>query len=190
MLLRQHTSIQKYTTITSKRQLINSGRWKMNTLYIIFLYLITFILFFVSFLLSPSKTFAAFKKAFKLFTIILPQFFLVTLFAGILSSIIEMKNIVSLFSIQSGMTGMFFASLAGSFTVFPVISVFPIIKEILEKGAGITQVAIFIITLTNVGFVTLPLETKFLGKKASFVRNIIAYILAFFQAFFIGQMIK
>ena len=157
----------------------------MNTLYIIFLYLITSILFFVSLLFSPSKTFAAFKKTFKLFTTILPQFLFVTLSAGILSSMIEMKNIASIFGIKSGMTGMFLASLAGSFTVFPVISVFPTLKEILEKGAGIPQVAIFIITLTNVGFITLPLEIKFLGKKASFIRNISAYLLAFFQAYFI-----
>jgi len=40
-----------------------------------------------------------------------------------------------------------------------------------------------------VGFVTLPIEIKYLGRKVALSRNILAYLFAFVTAFIIGAIL-
>jgi len=84
---------------------------------------------------------------------------------------------------------MLITSLLGAVTLVPVLIAFPIAAELLNNGAGITQIAVFISTLTMVGFITLPMETKYLGGKVAILRNLLAYLLAFVTAFFIGAIL-
>ena len=40
-----------------------------------------------------------------------------------------------------------------------------------------------------VGVITVPLETKYFGKKFTLLRNILAFALAFLVAFVIGKVV-
>jgi len=40
-----------------------------------------------------------------------------------------------------------------------------------------------------VGFVTLPMEIKYLGKKAAVLRNALAFLFSFAAAFLIGVLL-
>jgi uncharacterized membrane protein YraQ (UPF0718 family) len=59
-------------------------------------------------------------------------------------------------------------------------------KMLLENGAGMAQMAVFISTLMMVGVVTFPLESRYFRFRATLWRNILAY----FYAFIIGYAVS
>ncbi len=124
-----------------------------------------------------------------MFITVLPQFIAILLLVGLLLVVITPETIQRIIGTESGFLGMVITSLLGAVTLVPVIIAFPIAAELLSNGAGITQIAVFISTLTMVGFVTLPIEIKYLGRKVALSRNILAYLFAFVTAFIIGVVL-
>lgn len=103
----------------------------------------------------------------------LPQFIYILLLMGLLLAIFDADTIRSYIGAESGLTGMVISALTGSISLIPALIAFPVASELLNNGAGIMQIAVFISTLTTVGFVTVPIEIKYLGKKIALLRNIL-----------------
>ena len=61
---------------------------------------------------------------------------------------------------------------------------------LLQNGAGYAQVSALISTLTMVGLLTFTLEADYIGKKAAFYRNLLAFLFSFIVAIFIGGVFK
>jgi uncharacterized membrane protein YraQ (UPF0718 family) len=140
----------------------------------------------VSFAKDRKKTILSLIRAWKMFIGVLPQFIAILLLIGLLLAIVTPEMIQRVIGAESGLLGMLITSLLGAVTLVPALIAFPVAAELLNNGAGITQIAVFISTLTMVGFVTLPMEIKYLGKKVAVLRNILAYLFAFATAFIIG----
>jgi uncharacterized membrane protein YraQ (UPF0718 family) len=143
----------------------------------------------VSFLKDKSKTLLSLKKAWKMFINILPQFITILMLVGLLLAIINPETIQHVIGSESGIVGILISSLLGVFTLVPVLIAFPIAAELLNNGAGIAQTAIFISALTMVGFITLPMEMKYLGKKTALLRNGFAYLFTLISAYIIGVIL-
>lgn len=124
-----------------------------------------------------------------MFISVLPQFVAILLLIGLLLAIVTPEMIQRVIGAESGFFGMLITSLLGAVTLVPALIAFPVAAELLNNGAGITQIAVFISTLTMVGFITLPMEIKYLGKKVAVLRNILAYLFAFATAFIIGAVL-
>ena len=161
----------------------------MNSIFTYFLYSLAFILLSISFFKDKKKTILSLRKAWKMFINVLPQFIAILLFVGLLLAIITPEIIQRIIGTESGFLGMLISSLLGTITFVPVIIVFPIAAELMNNGAGIMQIAVFISTLTMVGLVTLPMETKYFGKKVAILRNLFAYLLSFATAFIVGVIL-
>lgn len=149
-------------------------------------YSICIISLIVSVIKSPEKTKLALKKAWKAFENILPQFLSVILIIGIMLSILTPEQISSFLGSESGWIGILIATLIGSVTLIPGFVAFPLAAALLKNGAGYMQIAAFISTLMMVGIVTIPIEIKTFGKKATFLRNGLAFIFAFIVALVMG----
>lgn len=124
-----------------------------------------------------------------MFINVLPQFVAILLLVGLLLAVLSPATIQRIIGAESGFAGMLITSLLGAITLVPALIAFPIAAELLKNGAGITQIAVFISTLTMVGFVTLPMEIKYLGKKTALLRNVLAYLFAFVTAYIIGVIL-
>jgi len=161
----------------------------MDSIFTYFLYGLAAILLALSFFKDRKKTILSLKKSLKMFITVLPQFIAILLLVGLLLVVITPETIQRIIGTESGFLGMVITSLLGAVTLVPVIIAFPIAAELLSNGAGITQIAVFISTLTMVGFVTLPIEIKYLGRKVALSRNILAYLFAFVTAFIIGVVL-
>lgn len=74
--------------------------------------------------------------------------------------------------------------------MMPTFVAFSTGDMLLKNGAGIAQVAALISTLTLIGIVTIPLEVKYIGKKAAIYRNVVAFIFSIIVAFFVGLVVK
>jgi uncharacterized membrane protein YraQ (UPF0718 family) len=82
------------------------------------------------------------------------------------------------------------ASILGSITLIPGFIAFPLAAALLKSGAGYMQIAAFVSTLMMVGVVTLPMEIKFFGKKAAYLRNGLAFVFSLIVALVMGVVLK
>lgn len=153
------------------------------------LYIIAGILLMFSFMKDKKKTKMALKKAWKSFENILPQFLTILLIIGIMLALLSPEMISKLIGQKSGWIGMVLAAGIGSITLIPGFIAFPLASALLKNGAGFMQIAVFISTLMMVGIVTIPVEMKYFGKKATILRNVFALCFSFVVAIVIGVVL-
>ena len=154
----------------------------------IVLYILAFILLILSFFKDKSKTLKAIKLAFKSFESIMPQFLGLIIFIGLILAILNPETISKLIGSDSGFLGVLISSAIGSIALMPTFVAFSTGNSLLQNGAGFAQVGALISTLTLVGVMTLSLESKYIGKKAAFLRNFIAFLFSFIVAFILGKV--
>jgi len=162
----------------------------MDSFFTYSLYGVAAILLCISFVKDKKKTALSLKRAWKMFINVLPQFVAILLLVGLLLAAVTPETIQRVIGTESGFLGMLITSLFGSVALVPVLIAFPVAAELLKNGAGITQITVFISTLTMVGFITLPMEVKYLGRKVAVLRNALAYLFAFVTALIIGVILR
>ena len=154
------------------------------------IYILAIVLLGVSFLKDRKKTRMALLKSWKSFENILPQFLSILMIIGVMLAVLNPDAISSLIGQQSGWIGLIIASIIGSITLIPGFVAFPLASVLLENGAGFMQIAVFISTLMMVGIVTIPVEIKYFGKKATVLRNTLAFAFSYIVAIVIGVVLK
>ena len=159
-------------------------------MFTIILYVLACGLLFLSFIKDRKKTKMALMKAWKSFENILPQFLSILIIIGIMLAVLSPETISKLIGQQSGWLGMVIASIIGSITLIPGFVAFPLASALLKSGAGFMQIAIFVSTLMMVGIVTIPVEIKYFGKKATILRNVLAFVFSYVVAAAIGVVLK
>ena len=152
----------------------------------IILYSLAIVLFIISLLKDKLKTKKALIKAFKSFENIMPQFLSIIIIVGFILSVLDTNTISNLIGSESGMFGVVLSAIVGSIALMPTFVAFSTANSLLLNGAGYAQVAALVSTLTLVGIVTIPLESKYVGKKAAYLRNFLAFLFSFAVAYFMG----
>jgi uncharacterized membrane protein YraQ (UPF0718 family) len=153
------------------------------------LYVVSIAFLAISFFKDKKKTKIAFKKAWKAFENILPEFLVVILLVGVLLAVISPEMIIKIIGPSSGWLGVVLAAIVGAITLIPGFVAFPTAAMLLQGGAGYMQIAAFVSTLMMVGVVTMPVEIKYFGKKLTIYRNIFAFIFSFIVAYIIGMVV-
>ena len=143
----------------------------------------------IAFFKDKEKSIQSLKIAGKSFIKILPMVFIIIIIIGLLLGFVPPDAISKFMGNQSGLGGVLLIGVAGAIMHIPSIVAFPLSASLLESGASVTAVAAFITTLTMIGFVTLPLEIKELGKKMAFLRNGMSFIIAILIAIFMGVIL-
>ena len=153
------------------------------------LYGITIILLLIACYKDKKKTVQALKKAWKAFENILPEFLGVIMLVGILLAVLNPEVISKFIGKSSGWFGVIACALIGAITLIPGFVAFPTAAMLLQNGAGYMQIGAFVSTLMMVGIVTMPVETKYFGKKLTIFRNVLAFIFSFVVALIIGKVV-
>lgn len=143
----------------------------------------------ISFFKHRKKTKMALIKAWKSFENILPQFLSILIIIGLALAILSPETITKLLGTRSGIGGVLAAAVIGSITLIPGFVAFPLAAALLKNGAGYVQIAAFVSTLMMVGIVTMPLEIKTFGKRATIIRNAAAFVFSLVSAFVIGMVL-
>ena len=141
-----------------------------NTLIFISLSVFTSV---VSFILDREKTISGFKKGLKMFKNIVIPFLNILILVSLLLFIVPPNLIVKYLGAGSGAIGFIIAAAVGSITLIPGFISYPIASGLLKQGAVYSTVAVFMTTLMMVGVVTLPLESKYFGKRVAILRNLL-----------------
>jgi uncharacterized membrane protein YraQ (UPF0718 family) len=142
----------------------------------IILYLLALILTIISFIKSPKKTNLGLKKGWMAFKKILPVLIPLFIIVGVLLSVITPEIIKSILGDDSGFLGIILGVLIGSITFMPPFVAYPLGAELISQGAGYAQIAGFIASVMAVGFVYIPTEIKYFGKKSTILRNSLGLI--------------
>ena len=140
----------------------------------------------ISFFKDRKKTKAALMKAWKAFENILPQLLTVFLILAFALAIFKPETIQTLLGSESGFLGILGAALIGSVTLMPGFVAFPLAAALLKSGAGYMQLAAFVSTLMMVGIITIPVEKKTFGMKATIARNASAFVFSLVVAVVMG----
>lgn len=159
-------------------------------MFTIILYILAAGFLLMSFIKDRKKTKMALKKAWKSFENILPQFLSILILIGIMLAILSPDTISKLVGKESGWLGMIIAGVIGSITLIPGFVAFPLAAALLKSGAGFMQIAVFVSTLMMVGVVTIPVEIKYFGRKATLLRNGMAFVFSFIAAIVIGVVLR
>ena len=160
----------------------------MNTTAIM-INVFAFTCLFVSFFKNKEKTKQSLKVATKSFFRVLPMVFIIIIFIGLLLGFIPQSQISKIVGEQAGFFGVLVVALLGAVFHIPSLISFPLAASLLESGASVTLVAVFITTLTMIGVVTLPLEIKELGKKMALLRNGISFVIAIIIGIVMGAIL-
>ncbi|ASJ16823.1 permease [Thermococcus chitonophagus] len=136
-----------------------------------------------------EKTKHALKIAVMSFIKILPTMLAIILIIGLMSGFVPPKTISKIVGQEAGFKGILIVGALGAVLHIPSLIAFPLAASLLEKGASVTSVAVFITTLTMIGFVTLPLEIRILGKKFAVLRNVLSFIMALIIGILVGVIL-
>lgn len=137
---------------------------------------------------SRQKTRQALKKSWKSFENILPSFAFIMLLIGTSLALISPLAVSKLLGTQSGWAGLCMAAAIGSITLIPGFIAFPLARAVLEMGAGMMQVAVFVSTLMMVGVVTAPMEIQFFNRKTMLLRNGMSVLYSFAVAYVLAKV--
>jgi uncharacterized membrane protein YraQ (UPF0718 family) len=158
-------------------------------LFTYILYALAIIGLAISFFKDRQKTKAALMKAWKAFENILPQLLTIFLILAFALAIFPPETIRKLLGSESGVLGILAAALIGSVTLMPGFVAFPLAAALLKSGAGYMQLAAFVSTLMMVGIITIPIEKKTFGMKATITRNASAFVFSFVVAVVMGVVL-
>jgi uncharacterized membrane protein YraQ (UPF0718 family) len=143
-----------------------------------------------SFARDRQKTRLALLKAWKSFISLLPAFAGVLTLIGLVLTVLSPEIITTVLGQKTGAWGMILTSVIGAITLIPAFIAYPMAASLLNSGAGVMQIAVFVSTLTMVGTVTAPLEAKYFGWKETLLRNGFSYIFSFIAAIIIGVVLR
>jgi uncharacterized membrane protein YraQ (UPF0718 family) len=147
---------------------------------------ISAVLSLLSFILDRKKTLAGFKKGWNMFKNLLVPFLSILVIVAVMLYIIPPDIILRYLGPGSGVLGFAIAAVVGSVTLIPGFISYPIAAGLIDQGASYAVVATFMTTLMMVGVVTLPLESRYFGRRAAVIRN----VLNFFAAIIIGLLVS
>ncbi len=142
-----------------------------------------------SFFKNKQKSIMALKVALKGTLNMAPSIGIILVLVGLLLGFFKPELISKLLGNQTGLVGITLASIAGAILMIPSLVAFPLTASLVESGASISVAAAFITTLTMIGFVTLPIEIEELGRKLTFLRNGISFIIAVVIALIMGALL-
>jgi len=156
---------------------------------IIIINLIAIISLIIAFIKNKEKAKQSLKVAMMSFIKMLPLLLIVVLIIGLTLGFLPPEKISEIIGNQSGFLGVLFTGLFGAIMHIPAILAFPLSASLLENGASIAVISTFILTLTMVGIITLPLEIKELGTKFAILRNVFSFIIAIIIALIMGAIL-
>jgi uncharacterized membrane protein YraQ (UPF0718 family) len=140
----------------------------------------------VSFAFDRKKTLAGFKRGWNMFKNVLLPFLSILIIVAIVLYLIPPSVISHYLGANSGVLGFSIAAVVGSITLIPGFISYPIAAGLIEHGASYAVVATFMTTLMMVGIITLPLEIRYLGRRAAITRNALNFVAAIIIGLAVG----
>ncbi len=140
----------------------------------------------VSLVVDQRKTMTGVKRGLDMFLNVLPALLAILALVSVALYLVPEPLIIEFLGRRSGVLGVLIAAAVGAIALIPPFIAFPLANILHSKGVSYSVVAVFVTSLIMVGFVTLPLEIRYFGKKAALLRNALSLIAAIIIGGLIG----
>lgn len=151
----------------------------------IYLYILTIIVLFFSFIKDRKKTIKGIKRGLKKFNNILPNYLVLLMIISIILLLSE-EFIIEYLSQENVLAGTFMSIVIGSVTMMPGFIAYPLAGVLLNRGVPYIILGGFVTSLMLVGIVTYPVEKEYFGKRVAIIRNIFGFLISIGIALGIG----
>ena len=143
----------------------------------------------ISLAADPRRTWAGIGFGTRMLLKILPALVLVVAAVGLLLSALDPQALESLFG-GAGPIPFLAGLTVGAIALIPGFIAFPLAGVLRAHGVSTAVLAAFVTSLLMVGVVTLPLEIRFLGRKAALWRNLLSLVAAAAVALLMSLVLK
>lgn len=164
------------------------ARFTIN-LTVISINVLAAVLLAVSLAKDRANTARALRSALRVGAGLAPTMLGILVLVGLLFGFVSAATIGSVVGEGSGLRGVLTAGSLGAILQIPALVSFPLAGSLMDAGASVTVVAVFITTLTMVGFVTLPMEVRILGLRFTVLRNGLSLAAALLIGLFVGAIV-
>ena len=146
--------------------------WRKRAIRLILFPVLMLMIYVVLFAVMPEKAIAAFKSSGKIFlNIIIPLGFVFILLV-VFNLFLKPAHIIKFFGKKSGIKGIMLSSIAGIMSMGPVYAWYPLLRELREKGAANSLMAIFINSRAVKPFL-LPVMISYFGLRYVIVLTVV-----------------
>ncbi len=142
------------------------------------------------FVFMPEKGIASINNSLyyvKEMLIIMPVILILT---SLIEAWVPKKTIENSLGENSGVKGLIFSFLLGSFSAGPIYAAFPICKMLMRKGASIANIVVILSAWAVIKIPMLVNESKFLGAKFMGVRWVLTIIAILAMAIITSKVVK
>jgi len=108
---------------------------------------------------------------------------------GLFLAFIPENMIKTVLGGSSVLLSTIYGAIIGTITIIPAFIAFPLSASLVKSGAHLIAISAFITTLTMVGFATMSIEIDQFGKRFTFVRNTLSFIIALIIALGMGVIL-
>ncbi|NIA23845.1 MAG: hypothetical protein GWP03_06795 [Proteobacteria bacterium] len=129
------------------------------------------------------------KKALKSILFATPIITGVIILIGLFNALFPKRYLTMIFRHNIFADPLIGATLGSVFAGNPINS-YIIGGELLKQGISLVAVTAFIVSWVTVGFVSLPGEMLFLGKKFAILRNVLAFIFSIIIAIVVVSLMR
>ncbi len=162
---------------------------RQSKLAIITIYSLLAVTLGISFYKDKKKTKKAFIVARKALLKMAPSLLAILGIVGLILGILTPETISSLIGAEAGIWATILGAGLGALTLIPSLIAFPLAGSLLRAGATTMTISAFVTTLVMVGVITAPMEIESLGKKFTFFRNGLSFIVALIIAVIMGGVL-
>jgi len=161
------------------------NRIKNNVL--LFLVIVIYLLMIIFIPIKAKESFFNSLYYIKEMLMIMPVILLLT---SLIDTWVPKRTIESMLGENSGIKGIVFSFLLGSFSAGPIYAAFPVCKTLFKKGANILNIVIIISAWAVIKVPMLANESKFLGIKFMLIRWILTSIAIIIMAVITSKIVK
>ena len=154
------------------KEKLKSIPWKKRTIRLILFPVLMLTIYIILFALMPEKAIAAFKSSGKIFLNIMIPLGFVFILLVVFNLFLNPAHIVKLFGKKSGIKGIMLSAAAGIISMGPVYAWYPLLRELREKGAANSLMAIFINSRAIKPFL-LPVMISYFGLRYVIVLTVV-----------------
>ncbi len=129
------------------------------------------------------------KKALNSIIFAIPIITGVIILIGLFNALFPKRYLMLVFK-HNNFTDPIIGALMGSLFAGNPINSYIIGGELLKQGVGLVAVTAFLVSWITVGFVSLPGEIMFLGKKFAILRNVLAFLFSIIIAVVVVYLVN
>jgi len=139
----------------------------------------------VLYFISPDKTFLAMEKSGSIMITMAIPLSLVFVLMLILSIFLNPAKITKMLGRESGGRGMILSAIAGIISAGPIYAWYPLLKDLKERGAGESSIAIFLYNRSVKPFL-LPVMMSYFGLIFVVVLTLLTVAASFAAGFLVN----